>query len=495
MSERPEPSSSMTRRQVVRGAVALAALGAGSVLGGPDPAAAARPTNRVGDTDAGSRRERVAIIGAGTGGVAAAYFLAPIFNVDLYEARPKIGGHCDSRVIDYQGLQVIVDVGAQFFHPATHPIYVTLLELVGLYDPANPDADETLEAPGSLCIFRDAPGPPVFSSLSPFATPGLAIEFAVFSELARQAVLSNMSWDVTVDAWIAGLPLSQSFKDEVVYPWLTALVGCARAQTGQASARSHLQTFALAFPANPLRGATTYNSRIGLQGNLQRLLDLTPPARLLLNTPIQALALQTTGWFLQTPWGQQGPYRSVVLNAPPPAGNEMLSAVPGFGDVTAALSAYQYFDSRILIHTDPAYVDPDRGDWAAYNAEVDGVECEGSVWYGALDPPLASGATIDVFKSWAERRPAEPKQILAGRRFQHPLLTESWLQAARALQLLQGQAGLYFSGVYTTGFDLQESAVYSAMKVSESLAPSSPTLTSLQALLAARGLAGISYDL
>lgn len=173
----------------------------------------------------------------------------------------------------------------------------------------------------------------------------------------------------------------------------------------------------------------------------------------------------------------------------------MLSTVPGFEDVRVALGAYQYFDSRILIHTDPAYDYPDRADWAAYNAEVNGVECEGSVWYGALDPELPSGATVDVFKSWAERRPTEPKQILAERRFQHPLLTESWLQAARALRPLQGQDGLYFSGVYTTGFDLQESAVYSAMKVAESLAPSSPTLTSLQALLAARGLAGISYDL
>jgi hypothetical protein len=75
------------------------------------------------------------------------------------------------------------------------------------------------------------------------------------------------------------------------------------------------------------------------------------------------------------------------------------------------------------------------------------------------------------------------------------MLTETWMQAARALRPLQGQGGLYFSGIYTTGFDLQESAVYSAMKVAESLAPGSPTLQSLQSLLSAHGLAGISYDL
>jgi hypothetical protein len=55
--------------------------------------------------------------------------------------------------------------------------------------------------------------------------------------------------------------------------------------------------------------------------------------------------------------------------------------------------------------------------------------------------------------------------------------------------------GLYFSGQYTAGFDSQESAVHSAMKVAESLAPRSQTLASLQTRLDARGLAGISYDL
>ncbi len=270
MSERSGLPSSMTRREVVKGAGALAILGAGSVLGGRDAAAAV-------DSAAGRNGNgRVAIIGAGAGGVAAAYFLAGTFDVDLFEARSKIGGHCDSRVIDYEGSRVTVDLGAQFFNPDTHPIYVTLLEELGLYAPARPDADETLEAPGSLCIFPAAGGPPVFSSSHPLATPSRALEFAVYSQLARDAVLSDLPWEITVDDWVAGLPITRSFKDDVVYPWITALIGCSSSDALTASARSILQTFALAFPANILRGASTYNSRIGLQGNLQRLLDLSP---------------------------------------------------------------------------------------------------------------------------------------------------------------------------------------------------------------------------
>ncbi len=138
----PVSETSLTRRDAIKGAVGLAALGA-------FPAGAAGSDRRE------PGRERVAIIGAGAGGVAAAYFLAGSFDVDLFEARSRIGGHCDSRVIKHRGRRIIVDLGAQFFHPDTHPIYVTLLEELGLYDPEHPDDDATLQAPASLCIFPD----------------------------------------------------------------------------------------------------------------------------------------------------------------------------------------------------------------------------------------------------------------------------------------------------------------------------------------------------
>src|SRR4051812_29372724 len=217
-----DPSHVLTRRQVLKGAVGVAALGTGGV-------ARASDGRRRG-------RERVAVIGAGAGGVAAAYFLSGTFDVDVFEARPRIGGHCDSRVIDYRGQRVSVDLGAQFFHPDTHPIYVTLLEEVGL-------DDATREAPAGLCIFPTTGGPPVFSSSHPFATPDRVGEFAKYTQLAREAVQSDLSWTTTVDAWVRGLPLTQAFKDDVLYPWLTAAIGSPRQEALRASARSILQTF------------------------------------------------------------------------------------------------------------------------------------------------------------------------------------------------------------------------------------------------------------
>jgi predicted NAD/FAD-binding protein len=347
----------------------------------------------------------------------------------------------------------------------------------------------------SLCIFPTSGEAPVFSSSHALATPQVALEFATFTRLARAAVLSGLRWEITVAAWISGLSVSESFKQAVLYPWITALIGSPRADAMRASARSILQTFALAFPADITQAAATYNSTIGLQGNLRRLLDRSPGVRLHLKAPATALERTCGEWFLVTPSGRHGPYSSVVLNAPARVGHRLLRRLPAFTVLAALLRSYQYFDSRLVIHTDPAYVDHARGNWASYNAGVRGQQCEGSVWYGALRHELPSGVTIDVFKSWATRRPADPAHILLERRFQHPIIDRAAIHAARALQAHQGRDGLYFSGQYTTGFDAQESAVYSAIKVAERLAPASHTLQALKARLRASGLAGISYDL
>src|SRR4029078_12972914 len=123
--------------------------------------------------------------------------------------------------------------------------------------------------------------------------------------------LSNMSWEITVDAWIRSLSLRQSFKQDVLYPWITATIGFARSGARRASARSILQTFALAFPADILEGATTYNSKIGLQVNLQRMLDRSPTVRVHVRTPAQALSRTRGDWFLRTAAGRKGPYKFV----------------------------------------------------------------------------------------------------------------------------------------------------------------------------------------
>jgi predicted NAD/FAD-binding protein len=478
----------VSRRDAIKGG---AGLGAAGLLGCGSGAGERQSRTIASAVDT----PRVAIIGAGAGGIAAAYFLAGDCDVTIFEAADHIGGHADNAVVTYQNQPLTVAVGAEFFHPATHPIYVALLEELGLFNAANPGTDDqTIAAPGSLCIAPVGGWLPTFSSKFPELTPLRAVDFAIYAQLARSAVLGNMSWDTTVGDWVAGLPVAASFKQAVALPWLTSLIGSSSADAAVSSARSILQTVALAFPANPFQGATTYNSKIGLQGNLQTILSASPGVSVQLRSPVQGLSYGDGTWRLTTPAGAFGPFDAVVVNAPPQKSAGLLAPLAWAADIAAILARYQFFDTRIVIHTDPAYVFWDRDFWSAANAGVTGTECENSVWLGALLPPLPSGGTVDVFKSWVNRRKRDPKNILAEGYYEHPHITSQTLQAARDLRGVQGRNGLHFSGTYTMGMDTQESAVYAAMKVAAQIAPSSATLASLDARLQAKGLTGVSYD-
>ncbi len=457
-------SAPLTRRQVLRGA-AGAAVGAGALSAGPLLGTAAR---------AAGKRDRVAIVGAGAGGIAAAYFLDGTYDVDIYEGRTRIGGHCDSRWVDVGGDQVVVDLAAQFFHPDTHPIYVTLLEQLGLFDRSDPNGLQTRKSVGSLTIFPTDGGAPRFTSTHPLDDLPTALAFASFTQQARSAVIDGLAWEVTVEEWIASLPLDAAFKADVLYPWITATIGCSRADAARVSARSILQTFALSFPEDPAAGASTFSSRIGLQGNLQRLLAESRVRRVRRNSLVTSLGYGRDGWRVATPNGTKGGYRYLVMNAPRTS-RGLLKRLPHFAKVAAVLREYRYFSSRLLVHRDPAYVlDPPAGPpttpgspGASARKRLD----------GSADRPAALGHADRPLQSWAQRRSADPRRIVFQREFKHPLITPEASPPPTKLQRWQGRHGLYFSGAFTTGSDLQETAL---MKVAEEIAPGSRNLRSLR---------------
>ncbi|GAU69132.1 amine oxidase [Streptomyces sp. NBRC 110611] len=439
----------------------------------------------------------MAVLGGGTGGIAAAYFLSGDCDVTLIESRSKVGGVCESVVVDCRGTAVTVDVGPQFFHPDTHPIYLALLEELGLFTPGDPGGDDTSDVPASLCLQSLHGGSPRFSSAAPLRTPIRAAEFAIYTQKARAAVLNKIPWELTTEDWIAGLPLTRGFKNDVLFPLIASLIGTTRANLSRASARFALEVFALAFPpARELhKGARIWSSTIGIRGNLQRMFDRCQDAKVEVGSPVREVSQSGGQWSVRTAAGVCGPFDAVVLNAPPYTSKSFFKTVPWAADVIRLLSAYEFFESRVVVHKDPCYVHPDRGMWALANVGAAGDEWETSVWLGALHPKLPGGDTVDVFKSWSQRRRADPADVLCERRYRHILVTPEVAGAIRSLNALQGRNGLYFCGNFTCGVDLQETALYSAMKVADALAPHSATLAALRRRLALRGRSGTNYDL
>jgi predicted NAD/FAD-binding protein len=182
------------------------------------------------------------------------------------------------------------------------------------------------------------------------------------------------------------------------------------------------------------------------------------------------------GYQIQGVGGMAEDVDVVVFANPPFRARPLLPDIPELSDAVAVLERFEYFTAEISIHRDPVYMPRKRAFWSAYNADIEGGHCEGSIWYGALRPAPPGGRPLKLFKSWATARTRAPRAEVFRQAYRHPLITPAFIGAGRCLADLQGRAGVWFAGSYTGEVDSQETALTSAMAVVRNLDPQAPNL-------------------
>lgn len=257
------------------------------------------------------------------------------------------------------------------------------------------------------------------------------------------------SWDMTVEEFVSRRLgwLPSSAREDIVLPWIAVFGNCVIPLALETSAAA-----ALAFMVRPatLTSLTYYNAVEGL-GSISARLSLRD-ARV--GAEVTEIARTAQGFRI----GEEF-FDELVLAVPASHARKLLAGV-----LDRDLSDFGEIRATLAIHSDPVYMPKRRDQWRAFNAARTGEHCEASIWYGGL-----RGTDERVFKSWTTFRSRQPAEVIAAAEYWHPVITPATIRAQQRLAHVQGRDGLWFAGAWTHDVDCQESAVVSALRISERL--------------------------
>jgi predicted NAD/FAD-binding protein len=452
----------LTRRDLLRALAASAALPVSQLAAAP-------------------HRRSIGIVGGGIAGVSLAWLLDGTYDVTLLEAQDSIGGNVRSVDVVLDGHEFVVDMGAQYFHPGPYPVYTTLLEHLGLFDPNAIQQSAAHPFPASITLTAGVDAIPRFVSpilpdrwwpfFAPWNFAGLwAFGIGFLAAKAREDL--NESWDVTLNDWLPTLGLAPELWEGMLLPWAASLFSGVVDQCRGLSARAAMIFAAKALPPNPLDPIAYYVLKPGLIEALSRMIGQCSTVTVLTGAGVQGVERTGHGFKLRCSNGRTVVVDELVCAASGPPTSTLLAGLPGTAPQRAALDGMAFHDARLVLHTDPVYAPSDANLRSFLNSDVHDGFCEASMWMASViaGPPPETAAKL--WKSWTTHR-SQPAQVLYETQFKHMLPTPATLHAQDSLKALQGLDGIWLAGGYLYPYDSQETAVRSALRVALGLQASS----------------------
>ena len=423
---------------------------------------------------------KIAVIGSGISGLAAAHRLRGDARVTLFEAADYFGGHThtvDVSLPDAAGRTVThgVDTGFLVFNERTYPGLIALFEELDVTT-ARSDMSFSVQVPDAgafgqgMLEWSGTSLSAVFTQRLNLLRPrfwGMLRELMRFNRLCTALAEANEETALRqpLGEFLDAHRFGAAFREWYFLPMLGCIWSCPTEQM-------------LRFPVATMvrfchnHGLIQMSNRPQwwtVAGGARHYVDkLVQGLDTRLATPVQRIVRDAAGVLIHTAHHTER-FDAVVMAVHSDQALRLL-AQPTTQE-RSLLGAIRYQANRAVLHTDDAVLPRRRSAWAAWNYERAGsAQRESSqvclhYWLNRLQPlPFAQPVVVSLNPV----RPIDGSKVLAEFEYDHPVFDLPAITAQAEVPALQGMQRTWFCGAWT-GYGFHEDGLQSGYRAADSL--------------------------
>ncbi len=421
---------------------------------------------------------KVAIVGSGISGLAAAHRLRQHAHVTLFEAGSYFGGHThtvDLTLPTPQGTQSWgVDTGFLVFNERTYPQLIALLAELNV-ETAPSDMSFSVQVPGARGTepleWSGSNLATVFAQKRNLLSPrflGMLSDLLRFNRLCTRLAVEGKDAELAepLQAFLERHRFGNAFRDWYFLPMLGCIWSCPTDQMLQFPVATMIR-----FCHN--HGLLQVNDRPqwhtvvgGARHYVEKIVAGIPDARL--NTPVRQIERDAAGVTLHTDRGSER-FDHVVLAAHSDQSLAMLRQ-PSEAEAEV-LGAIRYQPNLAVLHTDTSVLPSRPAAWAAWNYERaadDQKESSRVCLHYLLNKLQPMPFDQPIVESLNPVRPIARDQILAEFEYSHPVFDLAAIEAQRRVPELQGEHHTWYCGAWT-GYGFHEDGLKSGLAAADAL--------------------------
>lgn len=380
---------------------------------------------------------RIAVVGGGIAGMAAADACQSFADVTLFEAEPRLGGHTDTHNLLLNGRAHAVDSGFIVFNRQNYPLFSAWLDQMGV-------ASEPTEMSFSVSLasgleYGTSRLRAVFCQRRNALHPGFLRMLYDIRRFYRAAGSVAERDTRTLAAFLRDGGYSAAFADHHLLPMCAALWS-APSEGARTLPIGHVAAFMANHGMTRWQGRPQWRVVRGGSSSYLQAFAESFSGEILCRRPVRSVARDPSGVEIETDGGSER-FDYAVLACHSDDALALIEATPEEG---SALAAIRYQPNRAVLHSDASVMPSDPTAWSSWNVHVtaDG-EYEFTYWMNRLQ---GLGAEPSFFVTLNPARPL--KSSWAEREYRHPVFSAATRAAQLRLKRVNGQRRTLFCGAW-----------------------------------------------